>query len=242
MDLPGEAFGPLYCGLCLAWLHVWEQVWKQFCSWGSWAWRPHEQSHHSKDCPQDSLLGSPPPLTLAICLARSNGGKEIVLPVPPKTQDLVKKKQPQDVSSWPTIWCCSFLLAMHSQHLFICCYCCSVAKSHLTLCDPMDCSTPGFPVLHHPPEFAQIHVHRVSDATQPSRPVTPFTCLFRLCGVFIELPGLCAAACGLSPVRGVYSSCSVQASNCTGFPCCKAQALKYVGSRALRISSCGTQA
>ena len=95
MDLPGEAFGPLYCGLCLAWLHVWEQVWKQFCSWGSWAWRPHEQSHHSKDCPQDSLLGSPPPLTLAICLARSNGGKEIVLPVPPKTQDLVKKNNPR---------------------------------------------------------------------------------------------------------------------------------------------------
>ena len=41
---------------------------------------------------------------------------------------------------------------------------CLVAKSCLTLCNPMDCSTPGFPVLHYLPEFAQIHVHWVSDA------------------------------------------------------------------------------
>ena len=38
-------------------------------------------------------------------------------------------------------------------------YCCSVIKSCLTLCDPMDCSIPGFPVSHHLPEFAQVHVH-----------------------------------------------------------------------------------
>ena len=44
------------------------------------------------------------------------------------------------------------------------CCCCSVAKSCPTLCDSMDCSTPGFPVLHYLPEFAQIHVHWVSDA------------------------------------------------------------------------------
>ena len=36
------------------------------------------------------------------------------------------------------------------------------------LCDPMDYSTPGFPVLHHLPEFAQTHVHWVNDAIQPS--------------------------------------------------------------------------
>ena len=36
---------------------------------------------------------------------------------------------------------------------------CSVAKLCLTLCDPMDCSTPGFPVLYHLLEFAQTHVH-----------------------------------------------------------------------------------
>ena len=39
----------------------------------------------------------------------------------------------------------------------------SVPQLYLTLCDPMDCSTPGFPVLHHLPEFAQTHVHWVCD-------------------------------------------------------------------------------
>ena len=41
---------------------------------------------------------------------------------------------------------------------------CSVTQLCLTLCDSMDCSTPGFPVLHYLPEFAQNHVHWVSDA------------------------------------------------------------------------------
>ena len=43
------------------------------------------------------------------------------------------------------------------------CYCCSAAQLCLTLCDPMDCSTPGFPVLHHLLEFVQIHVQWVGD-------------------------------------------------------------------------------
>ena len=42
--------------------------------------------------------------------------------------------------------------------------CCSVARSRLTLCDPMDCSTPSFSVLHYLPEFAETHVHWVGDA------------------------------------------------------------------------------
>ena len=54
----------------------------------------------------------------------------------------------------------------------ICCCCCSVAKSRPTLCDPVDCSTPGFPVLHHLLEFAQTHVHWVSDAAEPSHPLS----------------------------------------------------------------------
>ena len=45
---------------------------------------------------------------------------------------------------------------------------CSVAKWYPTLSDPMDCSTPGFPILHYLLEFAQTHVHWVSDALQPS--------------------------------------------------------------------------
>ena len=47
----------------------------------------------------------------------------------------------------------------------------SVAQSCPTLCDLMDCSTPGLPVSHQLPELAQIHVHRVSDANQPSHPL-----------------------------------------------------------------------
>ena len=47
----------------------------------------------------------------------------------------------------------------------------SVAQSCLTLCDPMDFSMPGLPVLHHLPELAQTHVHWVSDAIQPSHPL-----------------------------------------------------------------------
>ena len=44
----------------------------------------------------------------------------------------------------------------------------SVAQSCLTLCNPMDCSTPGLPVHHQLPKFAQTHVHQFSDAIQPS--------------------------------------------------------------------------
>ena len=44
----------------------------------------------------------------------------------------------------------------------------SVAQSCLTLCDPMNHSTPGLPVHHQLPEFTQTHVHQVSDAIQPS--------------------------------------------------------------------------
>ena len=50
--------------------------------------------------------------------------------------------------------------------LWICC--CSVAHLCPALCDPIDCSTPGFPVLHHLLELAQTHVHSVGNATQPS--------------------------------------------------------------------------
>ena len=46
----------------------------------------------------------------------------------------------------------------------------SVAQSCPTLCDPMNCSTPGLPVHHQLPEFTQTHVHRVRGAIQPSHP------------------------------------------------------------------------
>ena len=48
----------------------------------------------------------------------------------------------------------------------------SVAQSCLTLCDPMNSSTPGLPVHHQLPEFTQTHVHQVGDAIQPSHPLS----------------------------------------------------------------------
>ena len=51
--------------------------------------------------------------------------------------------------------------------------CCSVAQSCLTLSNPMECHTPpGFPVLHHLLQFAQTHIHWISDTTQPSYPLS----------------------------------------------------------------------
>ena len=57
----------------------------------------------------------------------------------------------------------SFISLDFCQPSWVIC-CCSVAHSCPTLCDPMGCNTPGFPVLHHLPELAQTHVHWVSDA------------------------------------------------------------------------------
>ena len=50
---------------------------------------------------------------------------------------------------------------------------CSVIKLCTTLCDPMDCSTPGFPVLHSLLEFTQTHIRWIADAIQPSHPLLP---------------------------------------------------------------------
>ena len=52
-------------------------------------------------------------------------------------------------------------------------YCCSVTQSCLSLWDPLNCSTVGFPVLHYLLEFAQTHVHWVSDTIQPFHPLSP---------------------------------------------------------------------
>ena len=49
----------------------------------------------------------------------------------------------------------------------------SSPQSYLTLCNPMDCSMPGFPVHHQLPELTQTHVHWVSDAIQLSHPLSP---------------------------------------------------------------------
>ena len=61
-----------------------------------------------------------------------------------------------------------------TQDHFLCNYS-SVQFSHSVMSNslrPMDCSMPGFPVLHHLPNLAQTHVHRISDAIQPSHPLS----------------------------------------------------------------------
>ena len=63
-----------------------------------------------------------------------------------------------------SVWCCN------DGSMPLCG--CSVAKLCLTLCDPMNCSTPGFPALHYHLKFAQIHVHWVGDDIQPSHPLS----------------------------------------------------------------------
>ena len=63
---------------------------------------------------------------------------------------------------WTLCWVFSVLWEIRS---------CSVTQSCLTLCDSIDWSKPGFPVLHYLPEFGQTHVHWVRDAIQPSNPL-----------------------------------------------------------------------
>ena len=63
----------------------------------------------------------------------------------------------------------SYLFTSHiEQSMFLYFACCSITKLYPTLGDPMDCSTPSFPVHHQFPELAQTHVHWDSDAVQPS--------------------------------------------------------------------------
>ena len=81
---------------------------------------------------------------------------------------------------WIKIRCCRTLTQSYG-HLnlkaLLCwgqlshCYC-SVTQSRPTLCEPRDCSMPGFPVFHHLLELAQTHVHWVSDAIQASHPLS----------------------------------------------------------------------
>ena len=63
-----------------------------------------------------------------------------------------------------------------NKHLSCYC-CCSVTKLHLTVCNPMDCSTPCFPVLHYLLEFDQTQVPRIGDAIQPPHPLSPLSLL-----------------------------------------------------------------
>ena len=63
-------------------------------------------------------------------------------------------------------------MKMHFYLIYVSVQFSSVTQSCPTLCNPMNCSMPGLPVHHQLPEFTQTHIHRVSDAIQPSHPLS----------------------------------------------------------------------
>ena len=71
-----------------------------------------------------------------------------------------------------------YIISFNIYYICIKFCCCSFAPSCLTLCNPMDCSMPGLPVLHHLPEFAPTHVHWVGDSVS----VMPVTQWHRITG------------------------------------------------------------
>ena len=85
--------------------------------------------------------------------------RSVFIPIP-------KKGNAKQCTNYCTIALISLVISVRSDQIR------SVAQSCLTLCDPMNCSTPGLPVRHQLPEFTQTHVHRVSDAIQPSHPLS----------------------------------------------------------------------
>ena len=97
----------------------------------------------------------------------------------------------------------------------ISCCCCSVAQLCLTLCNPMDCSTPVFPVLHYLPELAQTFVHWVSDAIQPSHPL--FVVPFFSCPNLSHHQGLFPVNWLLPGGQSIGASASVLSMNIQGW-------------------------
>ena len=91
----------------------------------------------------------------------------------------------------------------------------SVTQLYPTLRNPMDCSTPGVPVHHQLPDLAQTHIHRVSDAIQPSHPLSSLSsCLqsFSASGSFSNESGLCIRwpkYFGISPSSMPFSWCQI---------------------------------
>ena len=88
--------------------------------------------------------------TAQSCLCYTAGSHQLPILYTPSVVYMCQFKCPNS-SPWCPYVC----------YLCLCLYCCSVAKLCPTLCDPMDCSTPGSSVLHYLPEFAQTYVHRL---------------------------------------------------------------------------------
>ena len=89
----------------------------------------------------------------------------------------------------------------------------SVAQLCLTLCNLMDCSTPGLPVRHHLPELGQVHAHQVSDAIQPSHPLSSIYVSYMNIYIYIHPCMILYAAlhkCTDHPIIQSYTLLSLQ--------------------------------
>ena len=87
-----------------------------------------------------------------------------------------------------------------------------------SLCDPMDCSTPGLPVPHHLPEFAQVHVHCITDAIQPSHPLMPCS---PLASIFASIRDFSNEFTSDDQNTGASASASALQVNIQGWSCLK---------------------
>ena len=114
-----------------------------------------------------------------VIISRAHVGIICVLPV-------------RQTGTWDPLLQCLYLdkcLLKTKKHCICLCQiqgncCCSVTQSCPTLCDPLDRSMPGFPVLHHLQELAETHVYRAGDAVQPSHPqLSPSPPAFNLQGL-----------------------------------------------------------
>ena len=96
--------------------------------------------------------------------------------------------------------------------------CCSVAKSSLIPCDPMNCRTPGFPVIHYFSELAQTQIHWIDDAIQPSHPLSspspPTFSLSQHQGLFQWVSSSHQVAKGLELMYGLPIEKSTETEEC----------------------------
>ena len=83
------------------------------------------------------------------------------------SESQIRKKY---VNNKPKIFMCQYI--QYSYHSVLFTVRSDQSLSRVRLCDPMNHSTPGLPVHHQLPEFTQTHIHRVSDAIQPSHPLS----------------------------------------------------------------------
>ena len=116
--------------------------------------------------------GSGPPGCALVPRAASSGplGPLLLHPVPPQGRAGLRKDTGGRDGGKRMKAGITSLVHFESHNGSPCCG--SAPESCLTLCNPGDCSLPGFPVHHHLPGLAQTHVHGVNDAIQPSNPLS----------------------------------------------------------------------